>query len=129
MERQETRFSITQVTSLIASVVFDFSDRPWVEIHHPRDTTMRNNPSLPPSSKYPQSFPVVSPLVNGQFSVLCHFGCVADHHSIHLSLKSSSMAGMFFFPNRRPCLNHQAISSGRGSVGNLDDPYRNIISE
>ena len=123
--RQETRLSITQETSKIASLTVEPSEglRAW--IHHPRDTTTRYKQSLPPSSKRPQSFPVVSSFTNGHSLVSRHSGWAADHHCIHLSSKHviEAICGTVFFPNGRPFLNHGANSSGRGSVGSLNDLY------
>ena len=118
------RQSSIQVTSSMASSSFDFSSEPRAQTHHARDTTTRNIPSLPPSSRCPQSFPAASLFANGQSRTPRHWGCPTVHHSTHFASNSSMelITGTLFPVNRLPNLNHIGISLGQGSVGIFDSP-------
>jgi len=124
VQRRETRFLITQVTSSTASSTFESSGASRASIHHPRDTTTRKSPSFPPSARSPQSPSPASSSANGHSLVSRHSGWAADHHATHFSSKFSkfSMGGTSFLANRRPYLNHRATSSGRGLVGSFEEP-------
>ena len=105
VDRWEMVLIITQETSVIASATFDSSKRTQAWIHHPRETTTRNKPSLPPSSRCPQSSPVASSWGKGQLSVSLRCGWIIIYHCTQLFLKSwtEQISGMLFFPNRQPC--------------------------
>ena len=127
--RKEMRLSSNQMTSSIASSIFESSDGFRTSIHHPRESTARKRPYFPPLGSLSQSGWVGFFHEGGQSPFRRHFGWLAVHHSVHASSKvcidvmDGRLLGVL---SRLRFLNHQATSRGRRVDDNLQGPYHTV---